>query len=54
MDEIKIRVILEKYIVDSAMPNIGFLMGSFNRDYGGQADNKIVMKIANEIISKHG
>lgn len=51
MNEGEIRTILEKYVADGATPNIGFLMGSFNRDHSGKADNKVVSRIAKEILA---
>ena len=49
MNEGQIRTIIQGF-VDSGIKDTGRLMGSFNRDYKGKADNAIVSKIVKELV----
>ena len=51
MDEDKIREIVSEFI-DNGMDNFGAIMGTFNREYKGKADNKLVSKVVSEILPK--
>lgn len=46
-DDIKIEV--ESIISDGAS-NIGMVMGAFNKKFSGKADNKLVSKIAGQLL----
>lgn len=50
MDETMIRSIINSYKNDG-MNNVGQMMGSFNKDYKGKADNALVSKIVKEVLS---
>lgn len=47
MDEVLIRSIIISYR-NTGLNNMGQLMGKFNSEYKGKADNKLVMKIINK------
>lgn len=50
MSEDQIRTILFGY-KSNGLDNVGVLMGSFNRDHKGLADNKVVSSIIKEILA---
>ena len=50
MDETMIRSIINSYKNDG-MNNVGQMMGLFNKDYKGKADNALVSKIVKEVLS---
>lgn len=49
MSEEKIREIILNY-VENGMNNVGQLMGTFNREYKGLADNKMVKEVIESIL----
>jgi uncharacterized protein YqeY len=51
MDEILIRSIIESY-KNTGINNIGQMMGAFNKEYKGKADNSLVSKIVKEVLEK--
>lgn len=54
MSEDEIRQVIKGYIADDSMDNnIGFLMGTFNKNHKGVAhfDNKLVSKVIKEELS---
>ena len=50
MDEVLIRSILESY-KNTGINDIGKMMGSFNKEYKGKADNSVVSKLVKEVLS---
>jgi uncharacterized protein len=46
-DEIKIEV---ESIISEGASNIGMVMGAFNKKFSGKADNKLVSKIAGQLL----
>lgn len=50
MDEGQIRTILNAYKANG-LDNMGVMMGAFNRDHKGLADNKLVSAIIKEILA---
>lgn len=52
MEEEEIKNILKGYLTSGATPNLGYLMGSFNRDHKGKADNKLVSSVANQLLKE--
>jgi len=50
MNEEEIRKILCNYI-SSGMGNIGQIMGAFNKEHKGKADNKVVSEIAKSMLN---
>ena len=50
MDEEEIRNIIIKY-TSEGHNNIGQIMGKFNKEHGGKADNKIVSEVVRSIVS---
>ena len=50
MDEVLIRSILESY-KNTGISDMGKMMGAFNKDYKGQADNAVVSKIVKEVLA---
>lgn len=50
MTEDQIRPILNAYIANG-LNNVGALMGAFNKDYKGLADNKLVSTILKELLN---
>jgi len=48
MSEDEIRSIVKKIIESSGETNIGKVMGVFNKEYSGKADNKIVSEIVKQ------
>ncbi len=51
MSEEQISEIIRNYKANS-LTNIGQIMGEFNKNFKGLADNKLVSKIANQILSE--
>lgn len=51
MDEEAISKIIFQYKANG-LTSIGQIMGAFNKDYKGLADNKLVSKVANEFLNK--
>lgn len=49
MSEMAIKVIISDY-KHRGMSSMGEMMGAFNKEYKGQADNKLVSSIINEIL----
>lgn len=49
MDETLIRSIINSY-KNTGMNNVGQMMGSFNKEYKGKADNALVSKIVKEVL----
>lgn len=49
MNEGQIRTIISSFI-DSGIEDTGRLMGTFNKEYKGKADNAIVSKIVKELV----
>jgi uncharacterized protein len=50
MDETLIRSILESY-KNTGVTDMGKMMGSFNKEYKGKADNALVSKIVKEVLA---
>lgn len=50
MDETLIRSIIESY-KNTGVNNVGQMMGSFNKEYKGKADNALVSKIVKEVLA---
>ncbi len=50
MDETLIRSIIESY-KNTGITNVGQMMGTFNKEYSGKADNSLVSKIVKEVLS---
>lgn len=50
MSEDQIKPILNGYIANG-LNNVGALMGAFNKDYKGLADNKLVSVILKELLN---
>ena len=50
MDEVLIRSILESY-KNTGVDDMGKMMGAFNKDYKGKADNGLVSKIVKEVLA---
>ena len=48
MSEAEIRTAVHQVIIDSGESNMGKIMGLFNKQFSGKADNKIVSKIIQE------
>jgi uncharacterized protein YqeY len=51
MSEERITEIIRSY-KSKGINNIGQIMGEFNKNFKGLADNKLVSKVANEILNK--
>lgn len=49
MDDILIRSIIESY-KNTGVNNVGQMMGTFNKEYKGKADNSLVSKIVKEVL----
>lgn len=49
MEEKLIRSIIQSY-VNTGMDNMGQLMGAFNKEYKGKADNNLVSAVIKEIL----
>jgi uncharacterized protein YqeY len=49
MSEEKIKEIITQYIGEG-LDNIGKIMGKFNKEYRGKADNSLVSKISKELL----
>ena len=49
MSEEEIRGIVME-LIEGGANNIGVIMGEFNKEYAGQADNKIVSQIVRELV----
>lgn len=49
MDETLIRSIINSY-KNTGMNNVGQMMGVFNKEYKGKADNSLVSKIVKEVL----
>ena len=49
MDEVLIRSIIESY-KNTGILNVGQMMGTFNKEYKGKADNALVSKIVKEVL----
>jgi len=49
MDEILIRSIIVSY-KNTGVNNVGQMMGTFNKEYKGKADNSLVSKIVKEVL----
>jgi len=52
MDEERIREIVTNYI-SNGLNNIGQIMGEFNKNFKGLADNRLVSKITNELLKNN-
>ena len=50
MDETLIRSIIESY-KNTGANNVGQMIGSFNKEYKGKADNSLVSKIVKEVLA---
>jgi uncharacterized protein YqeY len=50
MDEVLIRSILESY-KNTGIDDMGKMMGAFNKEYKGKADNALVSKIVKEVLA---
>lgn len=50
MNEEEIKKIICKYI-GSGMGNVGQIMGNFNKEHKGKADNKLVSEIAKSMLN---
>jgi uncharacterized protein YqeY len=50
MDEILIRSIIESY-KNTGITDMGRMMGAFNKEYKGKADNALVSKIVKEVLA---
>lgn len=50
MDEVLIRSILESY-KNTGVNDMGKMMGAFNKEYKGKADNALVSKIVKEVLA---
>ena len=50
MDETLIRSIIESY-KNTGVNNVGQMMGAFNKEYKGKADNALVSKIVKEVLA---
>ncbi len=50
MDEVLIRSILESY-KNTGINDMGKMMGAFNKEYKGKADNAVVSKIVKEVLN---
>lgn len=50
MDETMIRSIIESY-KNTGVNNVGQMMGTFNKEYKGKADNALVSKIVKEVLA---
>jgi uncharacterized protein YqeY len=50
MDEVLIRSILESY-KNTGIEDMGKMMGAFNKEYKGKADNAVVSKIVKEVLA---
>ena len=50
MSEGKIKEIILEY-TNSGMVNIGQIMGKFNKEHKGKADNKLVSEIVKSILN---
>ena len=50
MDETLIRSIIESY-KNTGVNNVGQMIGSFNKEYKGKADNALVSKIVKEVLA---
>ena len=48
MSEVEIREAVQLIIINTGEKNMGKVMGSFNVEYKGKADNKIVSRIVKE------
>jgi uncharacterized protein YqeY len=48
MSETQIREAIQLIIVNSGETNMGKVMGMFNKEYSGKADNKLVSQIVKE------
>lgn len=51
MSEEEIREVVQQIIVESGETNMGKVMGAFNKEYSGKADNKIVSNIVKQELS---
>jgi uncharacterized protein YqeY len=51
MSESRIEEIISNY-VDNGLSNVGQIMGEFNKNFKGQADNKIVSEIVKKCLEK--
>ena len=49
MDEVLIRSIIQSY-KNTGILNVGQMMGAFNKEYKGKADNALVSKIVKEVL----
>lgn len=49
MDETLIRSIITSY-KNTGIDNVGKMMGEFNKEYKGKADNSLVSKIVKEVL----
>lgn len=47
----QIREAIDKIISESGEKNMGKLMGVFNKEYNGLADNKIVINVIKEVLA---
>jgi len=52
MGEDQIKTIVIGYI-ERGLTNVGQIMGEFNKNYKGQADNKVVSRIVNESLTQN-
>ena len=51
MSEEQIREAVQQIILSSGETNMGKVMGAFNKEYSGKADNKIVSNIVKQELS---
>jgi len=54
MTEDKIEKVIQSIIITnnySTMRDMGKIMGDFNKEYGGQADNKLVSEVVKKILT---
>ena len=50
MSEVRIREIVTNYMNDG-LDSIGKIMGEFNKNFKGQADNKVVSEVIKSILN---
>ena len=54
MSESDIEKVIQSIIVTnnySTMKDMGKIMGDFNKEYGGKADNKLVSQVVKKILT---
>jgi len=51
MSEVQIREAIQQIIINTGEKNMGKVMGHFNKEYTGKADNKLVSQIVKQELS---